>query len=116
VRGGGAGLVVGKNRLVWLDPVKDQPAWEYAFVAPIVGQPELVEDLLVVADLQGAIMGLDPGTGNPAGPGYRLKANEAPAAAPLAFGAGLVFMPLMDGTVMVLPLDKLRQERLKEGS
>jgi hypothetical protein len=108
VRAGGVGVVIGNNRLVWLDPATDQLAWEYSFVAPIVGQPELVEGLLVVADLQGGIMGLDPATGNPAGPGYRLKANEAPTAAPVAFGMGQLFVPLMDGTVMVLPMDRLR--------
>ena len=108
VRGQGVGLVVNHNRLVWLDPTKDQPVWEYTFVAPIVGQPELVDGLLVVADLQGGILALDPATGNPAGPGYRLKANEAPTATPLPFGAGRVFMPVMDGTAMVLPIAKLR--------
>jgi tetratricopeptide (TPR) repeat protein len=108
VRGGGTAVVVGKNRLVWLEPGKDQPAWAYDFVAPIVGQPEMVEGLLVVADLQGNILGLDPTTGNPVGPGYRLKANEAPTTAPIAFGQGQVFMPLMDGTAVVLPLSKLR--------
>jgi hypothetical protein len=104
----GVGLVVGRNRLLWLDPAQDQPVWEYTFVAPIVGQPELVEGLLVVADLQGNIVALDPASGNPAGPGYRLKANVAPSAAPVPFGEGNVFLPLMDGTAMVLPLDKLR--------
>jgi tetratricopeptide (TPR) repeat protein len=108
VRGKGVGVVVGKTRLVWLNPDEDQPAWEYAFVAPIVGKPELVEGLVVVADLQGGIVGIDPATGSPAGPGYRLKANVAPTAAPVAFGPGRLFVPLMDGTVMLLPLEKLR--------
>ncbi len=107
VRGGGVGVIVGKNRLDWLDPNKDQPAWAYNFAAPIVGQPEMVEGVLVVADLQGNILGLDPATGDPVGPGYRLKANEAPTAAPIAFGKGQVFMPLMDGTAVVLPLSKV---------
>jgi hypothetical protein len=109
MRGQNAGVIVNNNRLVWLDPAKDQPLWEYTFVAPIVGQPELIEGLLVVADLQGGIVGLDPTNGNPVGAGYRLKANEAPTATPLPFGAGRVFVPLMDGTAMVLPIAKLRQ-------
>ncbi len=107
-RGGGAGVNVGKNRLVWLDPSKEETTWEYTFVAPIVGQPELIEGVLVVADLQGNILGLDPTIGVPVGPGYRLKANEAPTATPMSFGKGQVFMSLMDGTAMVLPLSKLR--------
>jgi outer membrane protein assembly factor BamB/tetratricopeptide (TPR) repeat protein len=108
VRGAGVGVVVGKNRLVWLDPDKEQPAWEYTFLAPVVGLPELVEGVLIVADLQGGIMGFDPATGKSIGPGYRLKANEAPAATPVAFGAGQVFVPLMDGTAMLVPLTELR--------
>lgn len=107
-RGTSAGVVVNKSRLLWLDPAKDRPAWEYTFVAPIVGQPELVDGLVVVADLQGGIVGLDPATGNPVGPGYRLKANEAPSAAPVAFGPGQLFVPLMDGTIMLLPVEKVR--------
>jgi hypothetical protein len=108
VHAGGIGVIVGKNRLIWLDPNQEQSAWEYSFVAPIVGQPELVEGLLLVADLQGGITALDPATGTPVGSGYRLKANEAPASAPLAFGPGQLFVPLMDGTAMVIPMDKLR--------
>jgi hypothetical protein len=77
-------------------------------VAPVVGQPELVDGLLVAADLQGGILALDPATGNPAGPGYRLKANEAATAAPVPFGNSQAFVPLMDGTVVVLPIDRLR--------
>ncbi len=108
VRGAHAGVVVGKKRLVWLDLKKDaQPAWEFSFVAPIVCAPELVDGLVVVADLQGGIIGLDPATGNPAGAGYRLKANEATTAAPMAFGSDL-FLPLMDGSIMLLPTAKLR--------
>ena len=108
MRGGAAGVIVGKKRLVWLEPDKEQPAWEYGFVAPVVGQPECIDNMLVVADLQGNILGLDPRSGDPLGPGYRLKANEAPTATPLGFGTGQVFIPLMDGTAMVLPLAKLR--------
>ncbi len=102
------GLVVGKNRLVWLDPEQDQPLWEYSFPAPIVGEPEVVDNIIVVADLQGRIVGLDPANGNPVGPGYRLLANEAPTTAPVGFGPGQLFLPLMDGTAMVLPLSRLR--------
>ncbi len=108
-RGDNAGLVINHNRLVWLDPAKEQPLWEYTFAAPIVGQPELIDGVLVVADLQGGIVALDPPTGSPVGPGYHLKANEAPTATPLPFGKGQAFLPLMDGTAMVLPIAKLRQ-------
>lgn len=107
-RGKYAGVIVDRNRLVWLDPDRDQPLWEYAFVAPIVGQPELIDGLLVVADLQGGIVALDPATGSPTAPGYHLKANEAPTATPLGFAPSQLFVPLMDGTGMVVPLAKVR--------
>ena len=107
-RGKGVGIIVSKNRLLWLDADKDQPLWEYTFVAPVIGQPELVDGLLVVADLQGNIVALDPADGRPAGTGYRLQSNQAPAATPVPFGAGRLFVPLMDGTVLLVPLEKLR--------
>jgi hypothetical protein len=107
-RGQGVGLIVGRIRLVWLDPGKDEPAWEYTFVAPVVGQPEVVDGVLVAADLQGGILAIDPATGNPVGPGYRLKTNQAAAAAPVPFGDREAFVLLMDGTALILPIDRLR--------
>jgi outer membrane protein assembly factor BamB len=103
VRGKGIGCVVDHRRLVWLDPDKDRHAWEYAPPADIVGEPQLVkDDLLVVADLSGHFAGFDLTTGQEPGPGYTLRANVAPAAAPLAFGNGRLFAPLTDGTVLLL--------------
>jgi outer membrane protein assembly factor BamB len=107
-RGTHLGCVVGKQRLVWLDPERDQPLWEYSFVAPIVGQPELVAGQLVVADLAGRFIALDPENGRPLGPGYTLRANVTPAAAPVAFGPNRLFAPLTDGTVLVLRPEDLR--------
>lgn len=111
VRGDGFGSVVGKKRLVWMDPAKEQPLWEYTFVGQVVGQPEVVDGLLIVADLTGAITALDPASGRPAGPGYRLRANVAPSATPLPFGPGRVWLPLTDGTGIVLPLAILRNQQ-----
>jgi hypothetical protein len=107
VRAGKIGCVVGKNRLVWLDPVKDEPAWQYTF-ADIVGEPHLIDGVLVVADVAGQVLALDPGSGRSVGPGLTFKANVAATAAPMPFGPGQAFVPLTDGTVIVLPLAKLR--------
>ena len=74
----------------------------------IVGQPQLVEGLLIVADLSGRFLALDPVTGRPCGPGRVLQGSVAPAASPVAFGPGQVFAPLTDGTVLLLSLDELR--------
>jgi hypothetical protein len=109
VRGGKVGCVVDRRRLVWIDPGQPKPVWNYLSPGEgIVGQPQLVEGLLVVADLSGRFVGLDPATGAPAGAGYFLKASVTPAASPVAFGAGRVFAPLTDGTVLLLPLERLR--------
>jgi hypothetical protein len=109
VRGSGIVCVVGKQRLVWLDPEREQALWEYSFVAPIVGEPQLVDGQLLVADLSGQFVSLDPATGRLTGPGYTLRAHVAPAAAAVPFGEGRLFAPLTDGTVLLVSLDAVRQ-------
>jgi hypothetical protein len=107
VRAGKIGCIVGKGRLLWLDPDQERPLWEYALPAEIVGEPPLIEGALIVADVQGQFRALDPQTGRERGAGYTLRANVAPAAAPLAFGADRLFVPLSDGTILLLPLHLL---------
>jgi hypothetical protein len=113
VRSGKIGCVVGRNRLVWLDPDRDPEAqarastWEYTFDADIVGEPHIIEGDLVVADVAGQFRALDPATGDRLGPGLTLKANVAATAAPLPFGPGHAFVPLTDGTIVLVPLKKL---------
>ena len=68
--------------------------------------------MLVVADQRGQFHGLDPATGQPTGPGYTLRANVAPVAAPLAFGEDRLFAPLSDGTVLLLSRRHLRHPLL----
>jgi outer membrane protein assembly factor BamB len=108
LRGGHLGCVVDRERLVWLDPDKKEKLWEYRMPGDIVGQPALVEDLIVVCDEAGHFIGLDPETGLRQGPGYTLKAAVAPAATPVAFGPGRAFAPLTDGTILMLSLHHLR--------
>jgi hypothetical protein len=110
VRGDHVGCVVDGDRLVWLDPAKKDPLWEYrnAGGEPVVGEPQLVEELLVVAHQSGRFVGLDPTTGRPHGPGFTLQASAAPAVSPTAFGNGRAFAPLTDGTVLLLSLQHLR--------
>jgi outer membrane protein assembly factor BamB len=107
--GGMLGCVVGKNRLVWLDPARDQAAWEYTFLAEIVGRPLVVEKVLVVADLAGRILALDPQTGSPLGTGYTIRASTAPSTAPLPLADGRLLFPLSDGTLLVVPVARLQE-------
>jgi len=101
--------VVGRRRiLLWLDPRPNAPTWSFELLADIVGMPQLVGDRVVVADASGHIVSLDPKTGRPGGPGYIVGDGVAPAMAPVPFGEGRLFVPLTDGTVLLLPLHTLR--------
>jgi hypothetical protein len=111
LRGDRLGCVVDRRRLVWIDPGKEKPMWEYSVRGDgegIVGQPQLVGDVIVVADSAGRFIGLDPQTGQPRGPGYTLQANAAPVVAPVPFGPEEAFVPLTDGTVFLLRTSLLR--------
>ena len=100
--------MVDGRRLVWIDPTQEKPRWEHKGQGEeIVGEPQLVGGVVVVADQSGHFVGLSPTTGQPLGPGYTLKANVAPAAQPVAFGPDQVFAPLTDGTVLLLSMRSL---------
>lgn len=109
-RSGRLGVVVGKDRLVWLDPQRDRPLWQYTFAAAIAGPPPLVDGALIVADLAGQFLALDPADGRPRGPGYTLRADVVPSAAPAPLPGGRLFVPLSDGTVVLLPPTKRRAD------
>jgi outer membrane protein assembly factor BamB len=123
VRGSRLGCVVNSGpaqarRLVWIDPSQDKPLWDYATPsAGIVGQPRLVGDMIVAADLTGRFVGLDPASGKPLWPaGLSHGGNVAPAATPVPFGPDLAFVPLTDGTVFFLSLNHLRPSANREES
>ena len=60
-----------------------------------------------LAEQSGRYLALNPATGQPLGPGYGLRGSLAPAANPVAFGTDRLFTPLSDGTVMLLPINRL---------
>jgi hypothetical protein len=112
LRGRHIACVVDHLQLVWLDLARKELLWQYTLrdkgVLGIVGQPQLVGDLLLVADLSGRFVALDPATGQPRGRGYTLQAGAAPTATPVAFGPEHAFVPLSDGTIFLLPLAFVR--------
>jgi outer membrane protein assembly factor BamB len=111
LRGDHIGCIVDGRRLVWLDPARDPPSWQYETpYAGIVGQPHLSKGLVIVADLAGRLVGLDPATGRPAGREYRLGKGAIPAATPVPFGAGQLFAPVTDGSVLLPPIEELRSK------
>jgi outer membrane protein assembly factor BamB len=104
------GVILDQRQLVWLDPANPERLWTYRSDGEtIVGQPQMIEDMLVVALQSGHYLGLDPATGKAKGPGYTLRASAAPAATPVPFDAGRMFAPLSDGTALLLSLQLLRQ-------
>jgi hypothetical protein len=113
LRGSSIGCVVDQNVLVWLNSTSNKQ-WTYATArAPLVGEPQLVDNSLLVADQTGLIQALDPKTGKPRNAGYRLKTIAGPAASPAPFGAGRAMVPLTDGTLFLLPLERLGQAPAK---
>lgn len=106
------GCVLDRRRLVWIDPAKEKELWTYSTDGPaIVGHPQWIEDMLVIALQSGHYVGIDPKTGEARGPGYMLRTSAAPAAVPMPFGRGRMFAPLSDGTALLLSVDLLRQKR-----
>jgi hypothetical protein len=101
--------ILDHKRIIRIEPDLDRPdpTWEYAMVADIVGAPVLVDGMLVVADVSGRILAFEPRTGRTLG-GYTMRANVAPDAAPVPFGSGRLLVPLNDGTLVLLPIAKLR--------
>jgi hypothetical protein len=110
VRGNAIGCVVNRTTLVWLDPAAPQEAWRYTpkTEAPIVGEPQLCDGLLVVADQSGRYVALNPATGKPVGDGYALRGSVAPVASPVKFQKDRLLAPLSDGTVLLLGVGRLR--------
>jgi len=104
------GCVLDRRRLIWIDPTKEKRLWVYSTDGPaIVGHPQWIEDMLVIALQSGHYVGIDPQTGKARGPGYMLRTSAAPAAVPMPFGRRLMFAPLSDGTALLLPVDLLKK-------
>src|SRR6185437_2002813 len=102
------GCVLDQRHLVWLDPTRDKPLWTYQTDGEaIVGQPQVIGNMLVVAHQSGHYVALDPASGEAKGKGYTLRASAAPAATPVSFGPQQMLAPLSDGTALLLSLKLL---------
>jgi outer membrane protein assembly factor BamB len=107
-------IVVDRRKLVWLNPDADQPVWVYTSPGDgIDAAPRLVNGKLVIADLAGRFVALDPASGKPLGEGYQFPAEAAPAAAVASVGNGRLFAPLTDGSVLMLSVADLQEPRTK---
>ncbi len=104
------GCVVGQTKLVWLDPASNQPGKEYHTQddAPIVGEPQVCGEWLVVADQSGRLVGLSLTDLSPRGRGYNLPGSLAPVTSPVLFQPDRLLVPLSDGTVLLLSTARFR--------
>lgn len=104
------GCVVDRSRLVWIDPARPGIAWSYETPGsdPVVGEPQLAGAFVAVADQSGLYVALDAATGRPAGPGHQLRGSIAPACSPVLLDRQRLLAPLSDGTLLLLPLERLK--------
>jgi outer membrane protein assembly factor BamB len=106
-RGNRIGCVVDGERLVWFDPNLDNPMWQYPAqgagqgAGPIVGEPQLSGNQVVVAHQSGGYVWLDGETGAPKGQA-QVGSQAIPTTGVVPFGQGRVLSTLSDGTLMVL--------------
>jgi hypothetical protein len=109
VRGRHVGCILDQNRLVWIDPNQESIVWDHKFAgAGIVGQPQLVDGLLLVADSSGHLSAFNPETHSQVGSDYLLKTSAAAAGTPVSFGTDTAIVPLTDGTLFLLDLKTFR--------
>jgi hypothetical protein len=109
VLGDQVGCVVARRNLVVLAKGGEK-GWSFKAGAPIVGRPVLIGKSVIVGDLEGRFVALDPVNGKRKSEGYKLKTTAAPTASPVPFGNDRLFLPLTDGTVMFLSLKRLEAE------
>jgi hypothetical protein len=105
---GAIGCVVDRTKLILLRSDGDKPLWEYRSADPIIGEPQPVGPMVVVADMSGAVFGLDVRTGQKSPKALALKGTVVATASPLACGPDRLFVPLSDGTIALPSLDTLR--------
>ena len=101
-------IVVDRIKLVCLAPDDPKELWTYRSPGDgIEARPRQMGDLLILADVSGRFDAVKPGESVGAVFPPQATLPAAPAAAPIAFGAGHFFAPLTDGTVLLIPADAL---------
>ncbi|MBY0227738.1 MAG: PQQ-like beta-propeller repeat protein, partial [Gemmataceae bacterium] len=105
-------VVVDGTRLVWIDPAKKAESWRWpaAKGEALVGEPVMAEGKVALADQSGRYVLLDEATGKEVGQGHRLSGSVSPASGPVPFGKGRLLAPLSDGTLLLLPMEKLEKK------
>jgi hypothetical protein len=101
--------VVDQRRLVWM-VLEEDKIREYTAMAPIVGQPRLMEEGIFTSDMTGKIMVVDPATQKLRGKPYALPQGTALAGTFVPYGLNRLFVPLTDGTALSIPVSQFKRK------
>jgi outer membrane protein assembly factor BamB len=97
-------LVLEGRKLMWIDPDAARPCWtSKPLPGRIVGMPSRAGNTLLVADTSRRLTGLSVDSGEKLW-SEPLGVRVGPAAAAVPYGAEKVLVPLVDGSVLVLPI------------
>ncbi len=107
------GVILNETRLLWFDPSRNEKRWEYTAAAAIVGEPQLIDGKLVVADIAGRVVVVNPKDGKVLKEVEALLPTASPLTTPVAWSPGWTFIPLTDGTAVWWPLDSKKQKKSK---
>ncbi|MGF1582159.1 MAG: PQQ-binding-like beta-propeller repeat protein, partial [Gemmataceae bacterium] len=109
-------LILDETRLLWFDPNRTGKLWEYVGTNPIVGEPELIDGKLVVADIAGRVVVLNTTNGKIVKEVETLVPTAAPLTTPVEWSDGWAFIPLTDGTAVWWPIGSKTEEEPKPKS
>jgi hypothetical protein len=102
--------VVDQRRLVWM-VLEEENVREYTTMAPIVGQPRLMEEGIFTSDMTGKIMVVDPATQKLRGKPYALPQGTALMGTPVPYGPNRLFVSLTDGTALSILMSQFKKEK-----
>jgi hypothetical protein len=112
IRGKQVACVVNRKRLVLFDLASPRSLWQTEpMTHAIVGEPQLIGDGFLIADQAGHYITVDAVTGQQRGNALQIRGSAGPATAPTAFGEDRAFVPLTDGTVMLLGLRRTQEAK-----
>jgi outer membrane protein assembly factor BamB len=104
-------VIIDGKHVIALQPDRDNPTWHFEVPGgTTIGQPSEFAGKIALADSQGRVWLIDASTGKATlANGFTLPGSSVAAAAPVALGADRLFVPLADGTAIVLTTRQLTQ-------
>jgi outer membrane protein assembly factor BamB len=106
--------VTADNRVACLVPNQPEPRWiSEPFEGRICGQPQPLDDTLLVADESGHVAGIGIDDGQRRWHAS-LNVEANPSATPVAFGDQRMLVPIADGTLLDLPIPQPSEDEAGE--